>query len=528
MTLRLPMIILGDLSGIQNYLFDVAEEGGGQSQRLRARSFFLQVLAETAAIRILRALQWPADKPHFVLSGAGKFLLRGDATPSTSTTLHQQQQEINDWLRLRTQAELRFTLAWADEGKTDKETYQAAQGELQRAKAQPWRPAEAWNPADLILAPLGTPCELCRHAPGTEDEVDSDTGRTRRVCRTCADNREWGRRLPRARWLVIRDHPQGDEMELLGLGVNISSVERPPDPSSLLAITNLAKPSECPTGCPQEKFLQRRLMAYVPTNPDGSPTWFTDLAQQATGDHLLAVLKADADGLGVAFDRILQTGGLDAVAQLSEQLEGFFAGTLRQEIEANWRSIYTIFTGGDDLVMVGPWDVMVDFAGRMREMCAQVFRQYGLTLSAALALMKPKRPIKVAVAEAERLLEEAKKGTKDRLAAFGQVWKWEHHTDILKMARQLVEWVESGQMERGWLHTLLELTERRHASPPDLLATAHLTYHVSRNYKSGTKARQWAEQLINNFDNVTNPEVRYLPASVRYALVATRGGSERD
>ena len=52
------MIVLGDISGIQNYVFDVAEVGGGQAQRLRARSFFVQLLAETAALRILRALNW--------------------------------------------------------------------------------------------------------------------------------------------------------------------------------------------------------------------------------------------------------------------------------------------------------------------------------------------------------------------------------------------------------------------------------------------------------------------------------------
>ncbi len=52
------MVILGDISGIQNYVFDVvAEEGGGQAQRLRARSFFVQLLSEVAALRVLRALR---------------------------------------------------------------------------------------------------------------------------------------------------------------------------------------------------------------------------------------------------------------------------------------------------------------------------------------------------------------------------------------------------------------------------------------------------------------------------------------
>ena len=64
------MIILGDISGIQNYLFDVAEEGGGQAQRLRARSFFVQLLAETAALRVLRALKWPMDSISYCPSAA--------------------------------------------------------------------------------------------------------------------------------------------------------------------------------------------------------------------------------------------------------------------------------------------------------------------------------------------------------------------------------------------------------------------------------------------------------------------------
>lgn len=53
------MIIFGDISGIQAFVFDVAEEGGGQAQRLRARSFMFQLIAEVATIRILNASNCP-------------------------------------------------------------------------------------------------------------------------------------------------------------------------------------------------------------------------------------------------------------------------------------------------------------------------------------------------------------------------------------------------------------------------------------------------------------------------------------
>ena len=45
------MLIIGKISGIQDFLFDVAAEGGAQAKRLRARSFFIQVLTETQTIR---------------------------------------------------------------------------------------------------------------------------------------------------------------------------------------------------------------------------------------------------------------------------------------------------------------------------------------------------------------------------------------------------------------------------------------------------------------------------------------------
>jgi hypothetical protein len=150
-----------------------------------------------------------------------------------------------------------------------------------------------------------------------------------------------------------------------------------------------------------------------------------------------------------------------------------------------------------------------------------------LTLSAGLAIIKPKRPIKFAVAEAKRWLKLAKTSGKDRLAAFGQVWEWQHHNEILKAAKQLVERVNGGGMQRGWLHTLLELREARHASTPDILATARLAYHVARNYRRHN-VRQWGENLVRRFDELENIDIRYLPTIVRYALIATRTCDEKE
>jgi CRISPR-associated protein Csm1 len=540
------MIILGDISGIQNYLFDVADTGGGQARRLRARSFYIQLLAEAAALQVLQTLGWPSDDEHFVLSGAGKFLLRGPSSVETPEKLCALDQEFSDWLLREMRGELRMALGWADGDGSEVATYRAAMAALQQAKLRPWAPASRtiWDPGRLVLGSLDRPCGLCGHATAVGEEKDDETGDLRQVCRRCAADRNPGTLLPRAHWLLFQDTPSDGDIELFGPGARVFEAGRLGMLPGMIAVSNLTHPETPPAWCPTDRFLRRHFMAHIPV-ANGKPVWFVELARQAKGDHLLGVLKADADSLGIMIERLLERGSdLRSLAGFSRELDEFFASRLKQEMEsggeARWNSIYTIFSGGDDLLLVGPWDVMFDFADRVRELFQEQFGGRGLTISAAVTLIKPKRPIKTSVAEVERLLERAKtvvgplsKSAKDSCAAFGQLWKWEHHEMLLRSAKQLTDWVERKQSQRGWLHTLLKLIETRQGDPErgvpgDSLATARLSYHVTRNYPLRSPMRRWGEQLAARFDNLDDPEIRYLPAILRYALTATRTPEQEE
>jgi len=542
------LLILGSLSGIQRYVFDVPAAGGGQARRLRGRSFFVQVVAEAAMLRLLRILTWPLDDSHVLLSVAGKFALQGPGGPEVPERLRQEEQRINNWLLRETGGELRLSIGWADHAEPGEASHRAAQVALRNSRARPWAPSTSggWDSVRLVLPPLGTPCDLCGHAHAVEDEKDSETDEVRRLCRWCAETERLGQRLPRARWLVVTNQPTGAQIELFGLGVIVSEDEHISIGSDVLAVANLRDPESRPPWCPPERFLTRRLMACVPVE-SGRLVEFLDLARRSDGDHLLAVLKVDADSLGLHIEQtISKSHDLRPLAEFSKALDGFFAGRLKAEIESElrWRWIYTVFAGGDDFLMVGPWNVMFDFVGRVHEMFQKQFGGQGMTFSAGLALVQPKRPIKAAVAEAERLLGRAKTSPapgesdeKDQCAALGQMWKWKQHDEILRTARQLVEWVRTGQVQRGWLHTLLGLAEARHGGmflhaastrPPDPLATARLAHHVARNYRPGTPARLWAERLVERFDDPRHIVVRYLPAIVRFALMGTRTAGDKE
>jgi CRISPR-associated protein Csm1 len=269
---------------------------------------------------------------------------------------------------------------------------------------------------------------------------------------------------------------------------------------------------------------------------------FGEIAGRASGDQLLGVLKADADSLGEIIDQVLKEAkDLSPLAGLSRELDEFFAGTLTRELnKSEWNFIYTIFAGGDDLILVGPWNIIVDFAGHVHDLFQKKFGERRMTLSAGVSFVKPKRPIKFAAEQADHLLEFAKTKTapnattlKDQLAAFGQMWKWRDHGAIINAGKRLAQWAKDGTAERGWIHTLLELALSRQNG--ELRATSRLAYHVARNYPkvndrdpAGAELRKWANQLIVDLDEFQTTETIYLPAIARYALTATRSSREES
>lgn len=540
------MLIIGDLSGIQEYLFDIAHEGGGQARRLRARSFFIQLLAECAALRVMRAINWTQNQVIFC--GAGKFILDGPAiTTKERAALDAELAGISRWLLQNTAAQLRFSLALehgikeTHDPSSPRDQFNSVMKSLQRAKLTAWSDIAVlngvWQSSVLVLDPLDSPCALCRRRTA---EINEELERTtRRVCARCHDDREIGKLLPDTRWVVVSVGNSPGSSQVLNFEFSLR--KETPKSGDFLIFTD-APPAPTVQGFNSDQIILRQLNRHIPVDDHQHPTDFGDIASSARGDKLLGVLKADADSLGVIIDQTLKNAAdLSPLAQLSRELDGFFAGALVKELQkSEWKIIYTIFAGGDDLMLVGPWDVIVDFAAHVRKLFHGKFGQRAMTLSAGVAFVKPRRPIKFAAEQAEHLLQQAKTEIaagadvpKDQMAAFGQLWKWDDHEKIIGAGKQLAKWVDDGVAERGWIHTLLELALARRQG--DLLATSRLAYHVARNYPkkndrnpAAASLRSWGDELVANLDECQTTETIYLPAIARYALTATRrSGGEK-
>lgn len=168
-----------------------------------------------------------------------------------------------------------------------------------------------------------------------------------------------------------------------------------------------------------------------------------ELAAQAylrTGFNKLGILKMDVDSLGkILLKGLGKNNTISRVSTLSSSLTLFFEGYVPKLVQSEFSdSVYLIFSGGDDLFVVGSWDKLIDFSFRLY----RDFRRFtafnpDITLSAGLVIEYPTFPIIKASVSAENELNRAKSfgkfasriNTKNRISIFGLVLKWDWNLD---------------------------------------------------------------------------------------------------
>ncbi len=230
-----------------------------------------------------------------------------------------------------------------------------------------------------------------------------------------------------------------------------------------------------------------------------------DGSGRRVGTPLLGVLKVDVDRLGLLLSKGLAEGGrppsVSRLGTLSRMLDWFFTAYL-ERLAADTAGgstsgagdqeprggVYSVYAGGDDALLVGDWRSAVRLAARVREeFVSYVAGNPGVTLSAGIALVSPRRPLAGAVDEAQEGLERAKHGGRDRVSLLGDTVRWSEFLELaLPFWEQLSAWVAGDIVTVGLTRRLLVYARRyrrviEHGSVRDLVFRAHLAYDVHRN-----------------------------------------------
>ncbi|MBW2146911.1 MAG: type III-A CRISPR-associated protein Cas10/Csm1 [Deltaproteobacteria bacterium] len=486
------LLVCGDISGIQKFIYNITSKGAARG--LRGRSFYLQVLCETAAKFILRSLGY--HLANLLFSGGGRFYLL--VAPHHRESLHELQKTINDFLLNRYAGELYLGLGHSifpgkdfrlgGDGQPFSRHWETASmhsGEEKKRRFLGFDYEKLFSIEQVTGFHLT--CGICRSTREVSQGEDIN------VCDDCRKMEELGKSLSRAVALAEGWDgaiPSGkDRLDFSALGCRYALLRDSDNRMELFRrgakVYKLNSVDFLEPGERFSPFCGYRFVAgnRTPEDPDGVPLDFDKIAARSTGVRRLAILRMDVDNLGRLFregfiesdeatGNELDEASISRVAGFSRALDDFFNGRVHYIANKNeYRDrVAVLYSGGDDLFVVGAWDGVVEMAGAIQE----DFRRFAcgnpsLTLSAGITIVSPKYPIAFA-AEAAGEEEHRSKSDrdfirsgspsmlctarKDAVTFFSRTLGWDEFALARQLAYDMRGWLEEGVFNRSLLHRL--------------------------------------------------------------------------
>lgn len=536
------LLLAGDLSGIQSYIFDIANIGaGGVAKRLRARSFFLAAIATALAHKVTKDL---GLTPANILSmSGGNFYILLPNIPEARDYVSAMDRQINTELISLFGGELSLNLALVPFAGEDFKTYTNVirqAGELLSIRKQ--NPLTGilidqkgtWNEDAFLLETevaghLGY-CRSCGKLPATVtmDEVH--------LCSLCQQDTRVGTWLPNTKMHIYHDRKPNSNRSIPlpgDLWVEFgkeSHNDYSGSSDSVLVAFHLERAS-FPNGTLP---LRRSVTQYYVPARDGQNLDFDTIAAQAKGRQLLGVYKADVDNLGALFLAGLGSNAtISRVATLSRFLDLFFSGWLNILLQAKFPNVYLVYSGGDDVLAIGPWSEMADLAITVNQEF-QRFVNYNpdITMSAGISVIKPSYPISLAAEKAEENLEKSKsvvlpeqQDAKNQCTFLGVTVKWHLLPALLAESKDLASWLTVDKVSTSFVRNLMYYSKlfNMYLYDHDIAGLKYLpllSYDINRNIKPDrADVLKWVKGLMD----INSQSVRYLAMIARYALLAKEG-----
>ena len=494
----------GDLSGVQSFLYTLT--AAGATKQLRGRSFYLQLLTEACAQYLLRAAGLPLT--NLLYAGGGRFyalLPEQIAGAPADTWLATQRATLDALFLHQHQGDLYFAfggdlLCEADllNDQQFREAWGKATEAINTAKRRRFADLGA-----VLFAPQGhggdedAACVICGYQGDPQDFAPPEEGQQVRRCKLCDSFEDLGRLLHNAEYLLLHhlEHPApqphgrrrrwNEFLNELGIHVQFSGRharlgERgnhapswPVRWTTALALEDRAPPLSLaepivfgfkPMANTTPTMREADMRDWKPEEEDepkpreGDVKPFSVMVAQSRGVKRLGVLRLDVDDLGDLF-RYRLDSGLARVLALSAALALFFEGWVghvcdqvnEPRDDSDQRgSVYTIYSGGDDLFIVGSWHLLPGLARRISDDLATYTGQHpSVHVSAGISLHGAKFPLYQAAEAADEELKRAK-SRKDK-AALGwldQVVAWTYISALTQMKETLISAIASTVVKR--------------------------------------------------------------------------------
>lgn len=413
------LLFSADLSGIQSFIYTVATENALRS--LRSRSFYLEILMEHVIDELLDACG--LSRANLLYSGGGHCYLLLPNTREAKQAIEDVMQCVRS--ALIRQFGVQLYLAHAEVAcsandlmnrPAEKAPYQALYRRLSEAlscrKMQRYSAAEIRLLNSEPLSEDGRECRIC----GTSQQLTGSG-----LCQWCD------------RFVRLSRKIQDSDVFVL-------SLQRDEDALPLPSLHGTAYLHFSDEANARQQLMEQRPVLRIYTKNHGytglryatrlfvgdyhASNLMSELAERAAGIRRLAVLRADVDNLGAAFMCGFEQQSGDAqqrnrfvtlsrTATLSRQLSMFFRYHINGILAGNQPGmegalpVSIVYSGGDDLFLLGAWDGVIQAMLRIQE-AFESFTSGRLHLSAGVGIYGESYPIRRAAIQTEELVDEAK------------------------------------------------------------------------------------------------------------------------
>lgn len=551
------LLIQGDFYGIQDFIFAQGSETNKKAAKLlRGRSFYVSLMTECAALKILEALELPSTSQ--ITNAAGKFLIVAPNTPATVEKIERIRQEFDAWFLEKTCGRAGIGIATEsaccndfvskEQGTGFKALMERLFRNLETAKFRQFNLCgqQASIPVfsgylDSFDNTLGQ-CQVDPFAPAVKDQNGL------KLSLMAADHILLGEHLTQCeRLLVSTESLSGSRFSLkvpvFGYWIHLTQGEEETGKFGPLARNGIlrrafdfsvADDASAPLW---NGYARRNINGYVPVF-DGNdlkyPEKYRGVDEKAEKDSLktlnhiacedrkpgkdgdltnwvglsaIGTLKGDVDNLGSIFQKGLEKPTFAKMAALSRQMNNFFAVYLPWFCKKEFPNTYTVFAGGDDFFLVGPWRSQIKLANRLRKDFASYCScNPELHFSAGISINKPGLPITYLGKNGEHALELAKSsndkqyGSKNALSVFGQTVSWAKTDALLQACDDLEKMADEYKLSTAYVYSLLQMVSMVEDSlkPESSLWRSQLTYKTWRMLQQKSKGKDREKMLTDH------------------------------
>ena len=438
-------LIHGDISGVQDFIFNIATKGANKS--LKGRSFYLDFLTELCAKYVINDLNLPIT--NILFYGGGHFYILSYNDGNIDKKVVEFEETINkklydmfgiDLYVAIGKVDLRpidFLIDCADEDckigipyKWRTSTEETSKRKLRKFE---FKMDDLFEPKEIKKGR----CTICKHHIDDKNSYIHDN-KNNKICENCASFIEITEFLRDFGKYSDNNTNNNEKNDNNIINYNMERYSR--------IFNKISTFKELPT---IKKFYNMALieneMYYLP-DKNGNlkipyKIWsiafpmdengikdFSKLgedAEERTGTNKIAILKMDVDNLGKIITKGLgDYATISRLSTLSSMLTLFFTGYIPYLIKTGEfkgidgnkykyeDNIYLTYSGGDDTLIVGAWDAVWELSKEIRNKFKEfVCDNPEITLSAGIVIVNPKYEFRKGVYQAEDELENAKENS---------------------------------------------------------------------------------------------------------------------